>query len=141
LEMIAIVVLAAIFMAGLGLYGLVSPQGLAGFASRWRSERGLWTAAVIRVVFGIVLWQVAPSSRAPLALQILAAVTVAAGIALPFLGLARFVAVLDWWAGRRLSREPGRGWRRVLGCFCYGRRLDKSRQSTSLSLKPGVGQT
>jgi hypothetical protein len=113
--MIAIVVLAAIFIAGLGLYGLVSPQGLAGFASRWRSERGLWTAAVIRVVFGIVLWQAAPSSRAPLALQILASVTVAAGIALPFLGLARFVAVLDWWAGRPAAFR--RAWAGVAAGF------------------------
>lgn len=93
-----LVTLVALFITSLGLYGMIAPKALARFVSLWRSERGLWTAATVRVAFGIALWLVAPYGHAPLVLRILAGVTVAAGIALPFLGLARFLAVLDWWS-------------------------------------------
>jgi hypothetical protein len=100
LKMNGIVALVAVFMLGLGLYGLISPQRLAGFVSLWRSERGLWTAAAMRILFGVALWLAAPASKAPLVLRILAVVTLAAGSALPFLGVERFTAMLDWWLGR-----------------------------------------
>lgn len=106
--MIALVIIVALFMLGLGLYGLVSPQALESFISLWRSERGLWTAAALRVLFAAALWLAAPASKAPLALSILAGVTLAAGIALPVLGLARFTAVLDWWLSRPMGLQ--RAW-------------------------------
>lgn len=94
------VIIVALFMAGVGLFGLIAPQRLPGLIALWRSERGLWTATVVRVAFGVALWLAAPESRAPLALHILAGITAAAGVALPVLGLARFVAILDWWLGQ-----------------------------------------
>jgi hypothetical protein len=106
--MATLVTLVALFMLGLGLYGLIAPRRLAGFVALWRSERGLWTAAGVRILFGIALWLAAPASKAPLALRVLAVVTLAAGSALPFLGLARFTAVLDWWLERPVAWQ--RAW-------------------------------
>lgn len=112
------VTLVAVFMAGLGLYGLVSSQGLAEFVSRWRSQRGLWIAATVRILFGIALWLVAPQAHAPLALKILAGITIAAGVALPILGVARFMAVLDWWLGLPIAvQKAWMGFAAVLGVF------------------------
>lgn len=91
------VTIVALFMTGVGLFGLIAPHRLPALIALWRSERGLWTAAVVRVAFGVALWLVAPESRAPRALHTLAGITVVAGAALPVLGLARFLAILDWW--------------------------------------------
>jgi hypothetical protein len=93
----AFITLFSLFMAGVGLFGLLFPHKLAVFVSRWESEAGLWTAAALRVIFGLILWQAAPESRAPQAVQALAVITIAAGGALPFIGLPRFLAVLAWW--------------------------------------------
>lgn len=96
------VTIVALFMTGVGLFGLFAPHRLPALIALWRSERGLWTAAVVRVAFGVALWLAAPGSRAPLALHILAGITVGAGVALPVLGLARFLAILDWWISQPL---------------------------------------
>lgn len=116
--MATLVALVAMFMIGLALYGLFSPQRLAGFVALWRSERGLWAAAAFRVVFAVALWLAASASQAPLALRVLAVVTLAAGSSLPFLGVARYEAMLDWWLGRPAGVR--RGWMAfpvVLGAF------------------------
>ena len=113
-----IVALFALFMIGIGIYGLAWPQRLATFIALLRSERALWTAAVLRVLFACALWLAAPASKAPLALGILAGVVLAAGVALPLLGLARLVAILDWWLERPAALQ--RAWLAmpvVLGSF------------------------
>ncbi len=91
------------FVISMGLYGIVSPSGLMSFVSRWQSQTGLWVASIFRIVFGVSLWLAAPSSRFPLALQALAAMSVASGIALPLIGFSRFQLLLLWWT----RRSPG----------------------------------
>ena len=105
--MALLVAIVAILMAGLGMFGVLSPDGLAEFTGRWRSARGLWTASILRVIFGVALWHVAPVSRAPFALQFLAVVAMGAGVLLPILGLARFESMLDWWIARPPSFQQG----------------------------------
>lgn len=111
---VAIVVGVALFMIGIGGFGLVSPPGLALFVARWESRRGLWTAAVFRIGFGLILGGIAPATRTPLAFQILAALTVCAGLALPWLGLVRFKRILAGWRGL----PPG--WIRLWAVFPVG---------------------
>jgi hypothetical protein len=93
-----IVGLVSVLIAGLGLYGILSPSGLMSFASRWRSKTGFWGASSGRVVFGVILWLAAPSSRVPLALQVLGAVGVVSGVMLPLIGFSRYQALLSWWS-------------------------------------------
>lgn len=114
----AFITLFSLFMAGVGLFGLLYPQGLAVFVSRWESQAGLWTAAALRVVFGIILWLAAPTSQTPQAMQALAVIIIAAGGALPLIGLPRFLAMLAWW--RRQPLALVRAWSLIpilLGSF------------------------
>ena len=81
----------------IGVWGVLVPSRLIAFAARFGTPRGLWFAAGIRVVLGLALWFAAPASRAPLLLQVLGAIALVAGLMLPFIGLERFKALLDWW--------------------------------------------
>lgn len=97
-----LVVLAiSVFMVAMGVFGVVAPAGLGSFVDRWKSRAGLWVAAIVRIFFGVALWVIAPSSRMPLALRVLAVVVIAAGISLPLLGYSRYEALLIWW-----QRQP-----------------------------------
>ena len=98
-----IVSLVAIFVAGMGILGLASPAWMVSFVSRWPSKTGLWVAFIIRLAFGISLWLVAPASRAPTVLQVLAVVSVVSALVLPLLGVSRFKSMLSWWS----SQSPG----------------------------------
>ncbi len=92
-----VVVVVSILAAGIGVVGLVSPSRQVAFISRWESTTGLWVSAVIRLVFGIALWFVAPASLTPVILQVLAALSVVVALLLPFLGVVRFQSLLSWW--------------------------------------------
>jgi hypothetical protein len=95
-----LVLTVATFVAGLGIYGLVCPGGLAAFAGFWRTPTALWLAAALRFFFGIALWNVAPVSYAPLGLHVLAILSLTAAVALPLLGVRRLGLMLDWWTGQ-----------------------------------------
>jgi hypothetical protein len=95
--MILVVVGVSLLAIGMGVFGLASPAGLVAFIPHWQSYTGLWAASLVRLVFGVTLWLVAPSSRAPVVLQVLAVASVGSALVLPFLGVARFTALLSWW--------------------------------------------
>jgi hypothetical protein len=105
---ILIVGAVSVLVIGLGLWGGASPAGLLAFARRWQSKTGFWAAFAFRLLFGGALWLVAPSSRMPLGIQVLAAATVISGLALPLMGYSRYLSLLSWWSGR----SPGfvRAW-------------------------------
>ena len=83
-----------------GALGLASPQTLMSFIRRWQTPAGMWAAAGFRIAFGAAVWLAASASRVPLVLQILAAVSVMSGMALPVLGLSRLVVIVSWWERR-----------------------------------------
>jgi len=115
---VLIVALVSLFVLGIGLFGLGSPAGMVAFMSRWRSKTGLWAASVFRLVFGLALWIVAPTSRAPMGLHVLAALSVRTALVLPFVGVSRFASILSWWC--RQSPAFVRAWSAVaviLGIF------------------------
>ncbi len=85
------------FIAALGALGVVSPSALLGIVRRFQTPTGVYAAAAIRVVFGVVLLFAAPTSRVPEAVRILAVILIAAGVITPFFGLERFRRLLDWW--------------------------------------------
>ena len=95
-----IVSVVSIFAAGMGVLGLASPTRMISFVSHWQSKTGLWVAFIIRLAFGISLWLVAPTSRAPVVLQVLAVVSVVSALVLPLLGVSRFKSILSWWSSQ-----------------------------------------
>jgi hypothetical protein len=117
---VLIVGVLSILAVGMGVFGLASPGGMVAFVSRWKSKTGLWVASIGRLVFGVALWLVAPTSRAPVVLQVLAVVSVAAALALPLIGVCRYEAILSWWS--RQSPVFVRSWSAaavVLGAFLF----------------------
>ena len=95
-------------MVAAGLAGLVSPAWAARLVRAWRAPAHIYLAAAIRLALGVFLLVAASSCRFPLFVQIIGAVAILAALSLPFLGIARVQALIDWW-----SRQPAafvRGW-------------------------------
>ena len=87
----------SVLLIGFGLWGMIKPATLLAFLSRWQTRGGLWAGATLRLIFGFTLWSVAPLSRFPTTLQVVGVLFVVAGVALPFIGLARFKRMVAWW--------------------------------------------
>lgn len=85
------------FVMLVGVWGVLAPSRMVDFVKRFGSKGGLVFAVVVRVIVGLALWFAAPSSRAPLLLQVLAVLAIVAAVALPLMGLERFKALLLWW--------------------------------------------
>jgi hypothetical protein len=102
--------LAAVFgvlVAAIGILGIVAPAALLEVARLAATPLGLYVAAAVRIVFGLVLMGAAASSRAPSALRILGALIVLAGIMTPLFGVERARAVIDFLSAR--GTAPLRG--------------------------------
>ena len=81
----------------MGVWGVLAPSRIVDFVSRFGSKGGLWFAAAIRLILGLALWFAAPASRAPLLLQVLGVLALVAAVVIPFVGVDRFQALIDWW--------------------------------------------
>ena len=86
-----------------GVVGLVSPSRTVEVARYFATPAGLYFAAAVRVLMGLALFFAAPDSRAPELLRILGVVVVAAGAAIPAVGLERILKLMDWW----YAKGPG----------------------------------
>jgi hypothetical protein len=111
--------LAALFgllIGALGLVGMIQPERLIRFARAWQTTGGLYVAAALRIILGLLLFVAAPDSRLPGILRVLGVVIFISGLATPFFGLERFHRLLEWWA----SRSPA--FKRIwAGCaFAFG---------------------
>ena len=89
--------LLGVFVLLVGVWGVLAPSRMVDFVKRFGTKGGLIFAVVIRVIIGLALWFAAPSSRAPLLLQVLGVLAIVAAVALPLMGLERFKALLLWW--------------------------------------------
>jgi hypothetical protein len=106
-----VVVVVSVIAVCMGIFGLISPAGVVASIARWQSPAGLWTASIVRLVFGIALWLVAPSSRTPLVLKVVSVVSVASAVVLLLAGVSRFESILSWWFHQ--STVFQRGWSAV----------------------------
>lgn len=97
-----VIAVMGILVSGVGLLGLLAPEGLVGFLSLWLSASGLWTAVILRLAVAIFLWLSAPASRTPAILKTLGVLVAVSGLALPFVGLVRLESWMAWWVGQPL---------------------------------------
>lgn len=98
--MVFLAIALSVLIVGFGVWGIISPATLLTFLSRWQTRSGLWTGAALRLMFGLALWSAAPLSRFPTTLQVVGVIFVVAGIAMPFIGLARFKSMVAWWLNK-----------------------------------------
>jgi hypothetical protein len=92
----------------MGVWGILAPARVTELVTRFGSAGGLWFAAGLRLVFGLALWFAAPASRAPTLLQVLGVIALIAAVIIPFMGVDRFRALIDWWT--KLSVAAMRSW-------------------------------
>jgi hypothetical protein len=84
------------FFILMGVWVAVFPEQLLSIAD-WESREGLYIAAAMRIVTGIVLIAAAPASRFPTGLRIFGAVVLLAGLGLLALPTDLWVGLIRWW--------------------------------------------
>jgi hypothetical protein len=95
---VLLALLIGLFIVAIGTCGVAAPNGLLTAVRFVLTPRGLYLVAAVRVVFGVILVLVAPSSRAPRVLRLLGFIVLVAGFTTPFFGVDRARAMLDWWS-------------------------------------------
>lgn len=89
-----------LFIACVGAVGVVSPARLFSILGHIQTSTGMYFASAFRVVLGVLLFLVAPSSKAPDFIRIFGVVAVLAGLATPFVGLDRIGRMMKWWTAK-----------------------------------------
>ncbi len=98
--MTLLVRLFGVVVAGFGIVGIVMPELLVGAVRLVQFPPELHLVAALRVAVGLLLYFVAPVSRAPLVLRVLGVLIVVGGVLTPFFGTWGVQLVLDWWAAK-----------------------------------------
>jgi hypothetical protein len=89
--------LVGLVIAAQGIFGLAAPEAFLNALSFVQKPPVIYAAAIIRVAFGVVLFQAAPTSRTPMMLRILGSLIVLGGLLTPFFGVGIGQAILDSW--------------------------------------------
>jgi len=84
-------------IVAVGAVGILAPSGLVWIAHRAESPVDLFAVAAIRVALGVLLLLVAPASRAPRTLRVVAVIPLLAALATPLMGVERARAIIEWW--------------------------------------------
>jgi hypothetical protein len=87
-------------IGAVGAVGIFVLASLVWIAQYFVTSGAFFALAAVRIVFGLVLISVAPTSRAPTGLRILGYVIVTLGITTALTGLmetGRARATIDWW--------------------------------------------
>ncbi|HEY6929343.1 MAG TPA: hypothetical protein VJA66_06675 [Thermoanaerobaculia bacterium] len=89
-----------VFVAVVGLLGVVAPDRLQAISRYTLTPLGLTAVGTFRIVFGIVLVLAARGSRGPTWLRFVGFVAVVAGVVTLFLDVDRARAILEWWSNQ-----------------------------------------
>lgn len=81
-----------------GILGIVAPDLFVGSIRLIQTPPVMYVAAVLRVVFGIVLIRAAAGSRAPGFLRVFGFIIVIGGLLTPFVGVWASQHILGWWS-------------------------------------------
>jgi len=92
-----------LLVTGIGILGVLSPATLLEVARFAATPLGLYVAAAVRIVFGLILMGAAAASRAPRALRVLGAFIVLAGIITLFIGVEGARSMLDFLSAHGMA--------------------------------------
>ena len=99
---IVVLVFGVLIFLG-GIFGIVKPAMLRSALQIWPG-RGRWVGAVIiRLVMGIILIEVAPELRHPVAAKVIGIIIFVGGLGLLLIGQRRMDRIIDWFLGVRES--------------------------------------
>jgi hypothetical protein len=105
----------SMLVAVLGAVSFIAPVRALEMARAFDSPAGLYAAAAIRLVLGLVLFLAAPGSREPAVLRAVGILIGVGGIITPFVGVDRQRRLLAWWSARGLAFQ--RAWAAVVFVF------------------------
>ena len=106
-----LILLIAILMIVLGLTGVFWPSGIMDFAKWSFTPKGIYVAAAVRVVIGLILLAAGDATATPKTVRVIGAVLFAAGIATAFLNGDTAQRVASWWL------ENGEDRLRITACL------------------------
>jgi uncharacterized protein YjeT (DUF2065 family) len=92
-----ILLLIAILLILLGLTGVFYPTGLMDLAKWSFTPKGLFPAAAIRIVFGLVLLVAAGATAMPKTVRVIGGIIFIGGIATAFLSGETAQRLASWW--------------------------------------------
>jgi hypothetical protein len=81
-----------------GILGIAAPGVFLKTLRFIQTPPVIYMAAVIRVVFGVVLVRAASGSRAPMFLCVFGFIIIEGGLLTPFAGIRFAHFILDWWS-------------------------------------------
>ena len=90
--------MVGVLMVLLGVVGIVSPSLLIWMGHQFVTPTAWYVLAAVRVAIGVLLLQVARSSRSPRALRVVAWIPLLAGLAIPFIGPDRAREIVEQWS-------------------------------------------
>jgi len=90
--------LVGLLVVAQGVFGLLFPDLFLRLVRAIQAPPFLYLAAVVRILFGVILVLAAKRSRAPMLLRGLGVLIVAGGILTPFFGVQFAEIVLGWWS-------------------------------------------
>ena len=79
-----------------GVWIAVLPEQLLSIAD-WESRAGLYIAASVRIITGLLLIFSASATRYPRGLRILGFLVLLVGLILPFVSLELWAGLIRWW--------------------------------------------
>ena len=92
-----ILLLIAALMILLGLTAVLWPTGLIDFAKWSFTPKGLYVAAAVRIILGLLLIVAASAAGTPKTVCVIGAIICAAGIATAFLNVDTAQRLASWW--------------------------------------------
>jgi hypothetical protein len=82
-------------------WGMSEPTRLMTFVtSAMDKQWGIYIAVIVRLALGVALIVVAPSSKFPIAFQVLGWIAIVAAVALVAMGRERLRRFIVWWSER-----------------------------------------
>lgn len=92
-----LLLLIAVLLIALGLTGVLWPTALMDLAKWTFSPKGLYPAAAIRIVFGLVLLLAAGATATPKIVRVIGAIILIGGIATALLNAETAQRLSSWW--------------------------------------------
>ena len=90
--------LIGLLIALQGVLGIAAPELFVRIVRFFQDPPVIYLAAVLRIVFGVVLVRAAPASRVPGVLRLLGFLIAIGGVLTPFVGVRFAHAILDSWS-------------------------------------------
>lgn len=95
------ILILAITICVMSAFGVYSPNQLVRIVkSVWDRKASIYLAVIVRVVLGVLLILVAPSTKFPIGFLVLGWVAIVAAIVIPLVGRERIGRLLSWWEHR-----------------------------------------